>query len=254
MERRLISMRIAVIIQARMGSNRLPGKVMKMIKGKTIIEHIVDRVKCCSMVDDIIIATTTNIQDDLIVEETIRLGQKIFRGSEQDVLSRYYNAATKYQSDIILRITSDCPLIDPILIDQMIIKYIDLNKTKIIDYLSNKIKPTYPRGLDVEIFSYKTLEKTFIEAIKDYEREHVTPYIYLNPEKFKMYSYENNMDFSYLRWTLDTKEDFELIKIIYDELYISNKIFGFKEALKLVNDNPSYVEINKHIKQKELGE
>jgi spore coat polysaccharide biosynthesis protein SpsF len=254
MERRLMSMSIAVIIQARMGSNRLPGKVMKMIKGKTIIEHIIDRVKCCSMVDDIIIATTTNIQDDLIVEETIRLGQKIFRGSEQDVLSRYYNAATKYQSDIILRITSDCPLIDPILIDQMIIKYIDLNKTKTIDYLSNKIKPTYPRGLDVEIFSYKTLEKTFIEAIKDYEREHVTPYIYLNPEKFNMYSYENNMDFSYLRWTLDTKEDFELIKIIYDELYISDKIFEFKEVLKLVNDNPSYVEINKHIKQKELGE
>ncbi|WP_446897236.1 cytidylyltransferase domain-containing protein [Clostridium sp. LBM24168] len=247
-------MNIVCIVQARTGSTRLPGKVLKKICGKTVLEHVIGRLKRVRNIDKIVIATTTKKQDDIIVEIAEKSLVCYFRGSEQDVLSRYYYAAKQYDADIVIRVTSDCPLIDPEVIDNMIEKFKNLNKKENIDYLSNKIKPTYPRGLDVEIFTFDALEKCFREANKDYEREHVTPYIYLNPDKFKFKNYENKEDYSTFRWTLDTKEDLELIEIIYNNLYKENSLFYFEDILKFVLSNPEISKINKNVMQKELGE
>ncbi|MEY8763045.1 MULTISPECIES: cytidylyltransferase domain-containing protein [Clostridium] len=247
-------MNIVCIVQARTGSTRLPGKVLKKICGKTILEHDIDRLKRSNGIDKIVIATTTKEQDDIIVEIAEKALVGYFRGSEQDVLSRYYYAAKQYDADIVIRVTSDCPLIDPKIIDNMVEKFKRLNKTENIDYLSNKIKPTYPRGLDVEIFTFKALEKCFKEADKDYEKEHVTPYIYLNPDKFKFKNYENKKDYSKFRWTLDTKEDLELIEIIYNNLYKENSFFYFEDILKFVLDNPEVSIVNENVRQKELAD
>lgn len=247
-------MNVVCIVQARTGSTRLPGKVLKKICGKTVLEHDIDRLKKANTIDKIVIATTTMKLDDIIVEIAKRALVGYFRGSEKDVLSRYYYAAKKYNADIVIRVTSDCPLIDPRIIDNMVNKFNKLNKQESIDYLSNKIKMTYPRGLDVEIFTFRVLEKCFKEADKDYEREHVTPYIYLNPAKFKFRNYENKENYSKFRWTLDTREDLELIQIIYNNLYKKNSFFYFEDILKFVLNNPEISQINENVRQKELGE
>jgi len=247
-------MNITVIIQARTGSTRLPRKVLKIIKGKTILQHVIERVKTCKKITDIIIATTIKQEDDIIVEEAKKSNVKSYRGSQEDVLSRYYHAAQENKTDIIIRITSDCPVIDPKIIDYMIEKFLEIKKTGNIDYISNKIKMTYPRGLDVEVFSFKALEKSFLEAKLPYEREHVTPYIYLNPDKFKILNYENAVDYSRFRWTLDTEDDLKVIKAIYDNLYKQDKIFYFQDILDFILKHPEISKINEHVKQKELGE
>ncbi|HHV73352.1 MAG TPA: NTP transferase domain-containing protein [Thermoanaerobacterium sp.] len=246
-------MKKAAIIQARMGSTRLPGKVMKIIMGKPIIEHVVNRVKASKEIDDIIIATTTNKEDDIIIEKAKKLNVKYFRGSENDVLSRYYHAAKENNADIVIRITSDCPLIDPKIIDKIIRTFIETSKKEKIDYLSNTIERTYPRGLDVEVFNFETLEKVFKEADKSYQREHVTPYIYENPEIFKIKQIKDNVDYSNYRWTLDTIEDFKVIEIIYENLYKENELFYMEDILKFQKEHHEISKINENVKQKELA-
>lgn len=243
-------MKVVAIIQARMGSTRLPGKVMLKLHEKTILEHVITRVKQSKLVDEIIIATTVNRLDDSIIEETKKINIKSFRGSEDDVLSRYYYAAKENDADIVIRITSDCPLIDPKVIDEMVEKYLNMTKDNPLDYLSNTIERTYPRGLDAEVFSFKVLEKVFNEATKQTEKEHVTPYIYLNLDKFKIFHYLNNEDYSEHRWTLDTLEDFELITEVYDELYKDEHNFYLEEIIKLFERKPQLMDINKEVEQK----
>ncbi|WKV09845.1 glycosyltransferase family protein [Thermoanaerobacterium sp. CMT5567-10] len=245
-------MKKVAIIQARMGSTRLPGKVMKIIMDKPVIEHVVNRVKASKEIDDIIIATTTKKEDDIIVEEAQKLNVKYYRGSENDVLSRYYYAAKENNADIVIRITSDCPVIDPKIIDDMIYKFMQLYEQDNIDYMSNTIKRTYPRGLDVEIFTFESLEKAFIEADKSYQREHVTPYIYENPEIFKIGGFKNNIDYSSYRWTLDTIEDFKVIESIYQALYDKDRLFYFTDIISFIKEHPEISEINKNIEQKKL--
>lgn len=247
-------MSIVCIIQARTGSTRLPNKILKKIKNKTVLEHDIERVLKAKTVDKLVIATTERIEDNVIVEIAENCSVGYFRGSEDNVLSRYYFAAKKYNAEVVIRITSDCPLVDPEIIDNMVNQFIELRSIDNIDYLSNKIKMTYPRGLDVEVFSFEALEKTFFEATQNFEKEHVTPYIYLNPDKFKIKNYENDIDYSMFRWTLDTEEDFLLIKTIYDHLYDENKLFLFKDVLKYVQENPEISKLNEHIRQKELNE
>ncbi|NME95933.1 NTP transferase domain-containing protein [Clostridium cochlearium] len=245
-------MKVVCIVQARVGSTRLPGKVLKKICGKTVLEHDIDRLKRIKNIDEIIIATTTLEKDNAIVKECQRLGVKCFRGSEEDVLSRYYYAAKENNADVVVRVTSDCPLIDPEVSEKIIQYYLD-NKDK-YDYVSNTIERTYPRGLDTEVFSFEALEKSYNEAKKQYEREHVTPYIYQNADKFKMVQYKNERDYSNYRWTLDTQEDYKLINIIYNNLYEKNKLFCFNDILQFIDENFYLTKINDHIQQKKLGE
>ncbi len=242
-------MKVVCIVQARVGSTRLPGKVLKKICGKTVLEHDINRLKLVPNIDEIVIATTVEKQDDKIVDEAKRLGVKYFRGSEKDVLSRYYYAAKENNGDIVVRVTSDCPLIDSEITDK-IIKYYKENRHK-YDYVSNTIDRTYPRGLDTEVFSFYALEKAFKEATSERDREHVTPYIWDNPKIYKIFQYKNEKDFSDLRWTLDTKEDYELILLIYE--YFKNKeYFNMKDIIRVIAEKPEIKEINKDVEQKKL--
>jgi spore coat polysaccharide biosynthesis protein SpsF len=246
---------ISAIVQARMGSTRLPGKIMKKLEGKPVLWHVYDRLKHSKKLDNIIIATTILKEDDRVENFCKENNIMFFRGSVENVLSRYFLAAQKFNCENIVRITSDCPVIDPEIIDEMIEKFFIENEEKInVDYLSNSLERTFPRGLDAEIFTFKVLEKTFNEAAKTYEKEHVTPYIYQHPELFKLKNFSSSKDNSNLRWTLDTKEDFQLLKEIYSNLYNERKIFLYNDILTLLEKKPFLRDININIKQKKLGE
>lgn len=242
---------IVCIVQARTGSTRLPGKVLKKICGKTVLEHVIDRLKKVKNIDEIVIATTTLERDNIIIEEAKRLNVSYFRGSEEDVLSRYYYAAKENNADIIVRVTSDCPLIDSEVTEKIIQYYLD-NNTK-YDYVSNTIDRTYPRGLDTEVFSFKALEKAFNKAESLRDKEHVTPYIWDNSSIFRLAQYKNEIDYSDLRWTLDTIEDFQLISSIYDKLYSKKgNQFNMSDILNLYKKYPELLKINENIAQKQV--
>lgn len=243
-------MKTVAIIQARMGSTRFFGKVMTKIADRTVLEHVITRVRQSKRVDEIVIATTTKLDDDLIVDEAKQIGVNYFRGSEDDVLSRYYYAAKENSADIVVRITSDCPLIDPKIIDGMLEFYKNNNYNIVSNAGSDLTQRTYPRGLDTEIFSFKQLEDAFNKADKTYQREHVTPYIYENTKN--IFYYKNNQDNSNHRWTLDTREDFELITKIYDLLYTGQHDFYLKEILGVFDKKPELLNINAHIEQKKI--
>jgi spore coat polysaccharide biosynthesis protein SpsF len=247
--------RTVAIIQARMGSTRLPGKVMKKLCGKSVLEHVIRRVQTCRLLDDVVVATTTSSEDNVIVAEAERCGAKWFRGSEEDVLDRYYQAAKQFAADVVVRVTSDCPLFDPELLGEMIVSFrIRNSQVKRLDYLSNTIRRTYPLGLDAEVFPRNALEYAHFHSRNQYEREHVTPYIYEHQETFSIHSFEGNKDLSCHRWTLDTEDDFKLIRKIYSELYRENEIFPTNSVIALLGANPEWKEINAHVKQKKLGE
>jgi spore coat polysaccharide biosynthesis protein SpsF len=229
----------------------MPEKIFKTLAGKQMLWHVVNRLSYAKMIDKIIIATTTLPGDDQVEGFCIANNISFYRGSSNDVLSRYYEAAKIYNAEIVIRVTSDCPVIDPYIIDAMLTQFINEDH---IDYLSNSIRRTFPRGLDAEIFTFSALEKTYNEAKLDYEHEHVTPYIYNNPDKFIIKNYANDTDFSFHRWTVDTEEDFKLIETIYNSLYKPGNIFLFKDILKLFERHPELVKLNQDIKQKKLGE
>lgn len=241
--------KIVVIIQARISSTRLHGKILMQLGDKSVLAHAVDRVRQCTKVDYVIVATTTLPADDATVEECKKIGVKYSRGSSDNVLERYYLAAKENSADIVVRITSDCPFIDPVLLGDMLCKFNNQN----IDYLSNTISRSYPRGFDAEIFTFAVLEKTYHEAKEVYEQEHVTPYIYLHPERFNISDYGDNVDNSDLRVTLDTVEDWEVIQKVYKGL--SNKTdFSYIDVVRYLRHNPDIVKINATIEQKKLGE
>jgi spore coat polysaccharide biosynthesis protein SpsF len=239
------------IIQARMNSTRLPGKVMKNLCGHSVLAHVVQRVKECSLLDEIVVATTISAADDAIDSECQKLNVHCFRGSESDVLERYYLAAQEYEARVIIRVTSDCPLFDPMLLHEML-EYFSLQVSKklSIDYYSNCLERSYPRGLDAEIFTYQALEKAFLNAEQAYEKEHVTPYIYQHPEVFALHSKINALDLSFCRWTLDTDEDWKLIREIYNALYIDGELFTTEEVFNLMERRPELPLLNVHVHQK----
>ncbi|KGM96558.1 acylneuraminate cytidylyltransferase [Clostridium botulinum] len=243
-------MHVLAIIQARMGSSRLRGKVMRELCGKTVLEHCIDRVRQSECVNDVVVATTTNDIDLVIEEKALKCGVKVFRGSEDDVLSRYYYAAIKYNADVVLRITSDCPLIDPKVIDEVTRFYLN-NKYDIVTNAPNEEKSrTYPRGLDVSIFSIKQLENAFLNAKEKYQREHVTPYLYENLKN--KYYYKSKQDNSKYRLTLDTEDDWKLISNIYINLYNGKHDFYLKDILELFKVKPHLRQININTHQKDF--
>lgn len=244
-------MKTAAIIQARMGSTRLPGKILKDLMGKTVLQHVIERVQQVKSIDEIIIATTTFERDDVVVDEAVKCGVNYFRGSENDVLARYYGAAKDNNADIVVRITSDCPLIDPLVTDNIVNFF---KHKEVYDIVTNAgsdlSKRTYPRGLDTEVFSINALEKAYNQADKQYQREHVTPYIYENSSR--IYFYKNTVDYSMYRWTLDTEEDFVLIDRIYRHLYRGEHDFYLESISGLFTKYPELIKINAHIEQIKL--
>lgn len=242
------SKKTVAIIQARMGSTRLPGKVMKDLNGKPVLWHVIERVKHTKNIDQIIIATTTHKKDKIIFEKALEWGVKSYRGSEEDVLARYYEAADKYDVNTIVRITSDCPLIDPYVTDEIVEYYKNNNYTLVTNAGADLNKRTYPRGLDTEVFSFEALEKAYNKAEEKYQREHVTPYIYENYAD--IFYYKNDKDLSNYRLTLDEKDDYILIKKIYEELYYGKHDFYMKDIISFLRENPKIEKINRHVEQK----
>lgn len=246
-------MNTVAIVQARMGSTRLPGKVMMDLCGRTVLERVLERVKACVLIDLVVVATTTKPADDVIKDLADKIDTPCFRGSEDDVLKRYYEAAKKYEADTVVRVTSDCPLIDPALLCGMVEAFNRMKERGVkVDYLTNALTRTYPRGLDAEVFGMDALERAHREAAQAFEREHVTTYIRMRPEVFTLREVKSAQDLSGYRWTLDTEDDFRLIQEIYKTLHKEGEIFGTMEVLELIKRRPELSEINAHVKQKDV--
>jgi len=239
--------KIVAIIQARMGSSRLPNKVLTNINGTPLLEIILRRLERSKYIDSICIATTENDGDDRIERFAKNKCVECFRGSESNVLDRYYNAALKTSAEIIVRITADDPLKEPEIIDLMIKKLINMN----VDYISNTICPTYPEGLDCEVFTFQALEKAFFEARLLSEREHVTPYIWKNTDKFKTINIKNNEDLSHMRWTIDKEEDLLFFKSVFEKYHCDIISCYYKDLISFLKQNPSLLEINSRIVRNE---
>ena len=238
-------MKIVAIVQARMGSSRLPGKVMKTIEGRPVINLLLERLKLSKKIDQIVVATTNNLADIPLKESLISNGYLCETGNENNVLERYVSVSKKYQADVVVRITGDCPLIDPNLVDEAIEYFLNKN----LDYLTNRNPPSYPDGLDVEVFSSKSLYQSQMLTNEPYDLEHVTPFI-RNNKKLKTANIKHNKNLSHLRWTLDELADLEVIEKIFS-IFSPNIDFSWKEVLNLYKNNQDIFNANKDIKRNE---
>ena len=240
-------MTIGVIIQARMGSTRLPGKVLMQLDDQnTVLDFLLQQLKHCRCVDKIIVATT-NLKEDDVIENMLKKQNMIcFRGNPTDVLDRYYQCAKLHSLDTIIRITGDCPLVDPILVDEIVTMF----KSNMYDYISNAVIRSFPYGLDTEIISFNTLEIAWKSAKKDYEREHVTPYIYDNPKLFKIFHYKNRKNLSSFRCTVDEIADLILIRNITSK--IQKRPILMNDFVDLLIREPNLININKNVNHKHI--
>lgn len=238
--------KILVVIQARRGSSRLPDKIFFPLAGKPLLVRIFDRVGYSKTMKDIVIATTTDASDDEIVKLCISNNIKFFRGHPTDLLDRHYKAALEYEAQVVVKIPSDCPLICPDVIDQ-VIEYF-LNNENEFDFVSNLHPPTFPDGNDVEVMSFNALESAWKEADRDFEREHTTPFIWERPERFRIGNtfWDTGLDLSMThRFTIDYKEDYDFINKVYEELYDLKNDFKLCDIMKLLDRKPELREINK---------
>jgi spore coat polysaccharide biosynthesis protein SpsF len=245
--------KIVCIIQARMGSSRLPGKVLMDICGQPMLAWVVERVRRSNKINQVVVATTTDESDEPIVEYCLANKIACTRGDVFDVLDRYYQAASQYQADIVVRVTADCPLIDPQLIDQVIEEL----QTRGLDFTANRLPPpfkrTFPIGLDVEAASIRAFTEAWQNAEQLHEREHVMPYLYSGPVKYKTSVIQAEADFGSQRWTVDTPEDLEFIRRVV-ALLGGRKDFTWHDILNLVQAHPDLTEINADIHHKFLDE
>lgn len=238
-------MKTLAIVQARMGSTRLPQKVMMPIRGVPLIEWLLRRLSRCTQLDQIVVATSTNTNNHVLVDCVEKLGFVTSRGSEDDVLDRYYQAAKQFRPDIIVRITADCPLMDPALVDELVSAF----KRSSFDYLCNINPPTYPDGLDIEVFSREALEKAWTETQDVYEREHVTPYL-RESGRFKTKNLPFEQDHSGERWTLDEPADFLVIEKVIEHFWPRDD-FGWQEVISLRQTHPLIFVANQHLMRNE---
>jgi len=231
-----------------MTSTRLPGKVMHPILGKPMLELLVERLKRARTLDQIVVATTTNRADDVIEELACQLGVSVFRGSEEDVLDRVLRAARSVNADVIVEITGDCPLIEPAVVNRLVGIY----QANHYDYISNTLQRTFPRGLDTQVFSAAVLAQVAELTQAPADREHVSLYIYEHPERFSLHNVQSGLPEKYwdLRLTVDTLEDFSLIREIYQELYPVNPAFSLKDIMDLSDRMPQLFETNRGVQQK----
>lgn len=237
--------RVVTIVQARIGSTRLPGKVFLPICDDILLAKMIERVSLAKQIGKIVVATTTSEEDAQIVEWCVRNQIEVYQGSKSDLLDRHYQAASKYKADVVVKIPSDCPLIDPNIVDKVIGYYLT-NENK-FDYVSNLHPATYPDGNDVEVMSFAALEQAWENATATMELEHTTPYLWENPNQFRIgnLSWETGLDYSMThRWTIDYPEDYEFIKQVYEKLYPTNPEFSLTDILQLLKNEPALKKIN----------
>ena len=234
-----------IIVQARMGSTRLPGKILKEVMGRPLLEYQIERLKKINVVNKVIIATSTNPNDDPVVTLCKKLNCAYFRSSEDDVLLRYYETAIEFRAKYIVRINADCPLIDPKVVER-VIECFSANSDR-YDYVSNILEASYPIGFHAEIFTINALKRANESTNDPLEREHVTPYIYRNPGLFRLGSVSLNDNFSHYRWTVDYLEDFVLIKKIIESIYPKNADFDMFDVIRYLKSNPKLMKINNKI-------
>lgn len=241
-------MKVIAIIQARTGSTRLSNKVFYELSRKPLLHHVVERIRPSSQIDEIIIATTKSKNDDLIYNWSKENDVSCFRGSEKNVLERYYYAAKKFKGDIIVRVTADDPFKDYRLIDNAV----KIFKENSYDFVCNNNPVSFPEGLDVEVLSMDALSKSFFNSTSNFEKEHVTQYIHRNKNSFKIFNILNDKDLSSYRWTIDTEDDYLFTKEIYDRLFNVNNIFLTEDIYQLLEKNPLLLQINNEVKKSDL--
>ena len=243
---------VVAIIQARMNSRRLPGKMLADISGHPLLWHVVDRAQSSQLIQGIVVATVDSTADDPIAELCQNIGVPCFRGSEEDVLDRFYQAASRHRSSTVVRLTGDCPMIDPGVIDQVVGAQLEGQS----DYTSNVgsldegghfLGRTFPDGLDVEAFTFETLERAWREANLPSEREHVTSYIYKHPDRFTIRQVKQEKDISQLRWTVDGPDDLQVVRGIFGHLYSSEGRFTMDDVLGLLELHPQLAVANSEI-------
>lgn len=240
---------IVAVIQARMGSSRLPGKVMLDIVGRPMLSHVVRRARLAKVIDRVVVATSDEAADDPIQAFCRSEGVDSYRGDPTDVLDRVYRASRAHHADVVVRITADCPLLDPSLVDQAVLALV--NGGDAVDFVANRLPydRTYPIGLDVETCRIRDLESVWREANEPYQREHVMPFFYENPDRFRVKLLHAEADYGNLRWTVDSPEDLRLIREIYKR-FSPRLDFGWREVLDLVHQEPSLLEINANVRHK----
>lgn len=241
-------MTTAIVVQARMGATRLPGKVLKPIAGRPMISFQLERLRRAKKAKRLVIATTDKLADDAIAAFCAEAGVHCVRGSEADVLARYHDALQRFPADAVVRVTADCPLIDPALVDGAIAAF----ERAEYDYVSNMLEHTYPYGMAVEVMSADALREAHREAKRPEEREHVTPFIYRHPERYRLKSLTMTPNLSHHRWTVDTPEDLELISRILEALYPRKPQFTMHDVLALLEEHPDWCKINAHVQQRKL--
>ncbi len=248
-----MQLRTIAIVQARMGSSRLPGKVLLDIAGEPMLVRVVERVRRAGSVDLVVVATTTGAEDNPLADLCLERGYPVYRGSLHDVLDRFYQAARAHLADVIVRITADCPLIDPHVIDDTVQAFLSSGA----DFAANRLPPpwqrTYPIGLDVEVCTFEALEKAWENADQAHEREHVMPFLYAQEGRFNVLLVDHEPDFGSLRWTVDTAEDLELVRQIYAR-FPGQDDFSWKEVLDLVLREPELSRINAQVRHKSVKE
>jgi spore coat polysaccharide biosynthesis protein SpsF len=232
--------KILAILQARMSSSRLPGKVLKPILGEPMLARQIERLRRATTIDRLMVATSNDRSDDPIAALCAGLGIDCFRGSLDDVLDRFCQAAEQHQPEQVVRLTGDCPLADPAVIDAVVRFHLAGG----YDYSSNTLHPTFPDGLDVEILRYAVLAEAGREATSAFQREHVTPFIHQQPKRYRLGDVRRSPDLSALRWTVDTAEDFELVSRIYAALYPTKPNFALDDIIALFKSSPDLAKIN----------
>lgn len=233
-------MRVLAILQARMSSSRLPGKVLLPLLGESMLARQIERVRRAQLINHLVVATSSAPTDDLIAQECARIGVACYRGSLDDVLDRFEQAARPHSPQHVLRLTADCPLADPQLIDQVIARHLASGA----DYTTNTNPPSFPDGLDAEILRYAVLHIAWREAKLTSDREHVTLYVARQPDRFVVETLASETDLSALRWTVDEPDDFELVERIYTSLYPRNAAFDTQDVLRLLDEQPALRTLN----------
>ena len=232
-----------------MGSTRLPGKALAEIEGRTMLARVVERVRRIAGLSEVVVATTLDERDEPIIQECDCIGVSVFRGSENDVLDRHWQVCQAYQADGVVRISSDCPLIDP----GVSTRVLEVFLRECADFAANDLKPSYPVGLGTEIMTATALARAWREAKQPYERQHVAPYIYRHPEYFRLINVAAPSDYSHLRWTVDTPQDLEFVRAVYARLNGSG-MFDWQAVLDLLPREPALLELNRNIRQKAIEE
>ena len=242
-------MTVIGIVQARMGSTRLPGKVMLDLAGDPMLVRCMRRIQRCKTITKVVVATTIHSADDRIVQLSNEYGWDCYRGSEDDVLDRYYKAAMAHSADVVVRITSDCPMIDTAIVDRVVKEFMERRQE--LDYACNFLpKRTFPRGLDTEVMHFETLERVWRADNDPASREHVTPYIYRNPSRFRIHGIMGESDQSSLRWTVDTAEDLVFVRLIYE--HFGHDHFSSQEVLDVLADHTEWSDLNCSVRQKSI--